>query len=367
MTDPVEEQVEEQEQEQEFTRAPLDDAHEDVGYTAKTLEHGDIEDMETPSEEEVLEGVSNDDDDQVEEEKEEVDDEAEGQPAEEEPAPETAEETQEEQAPSLHKVKINGEEYDLSTDDLISGYQQAAASQQKFQQASEVEKAARSVIDNVLDPEKSVETMIDLYSDKLDGDREKAAEVVDEIIGKRIQHLIDLEEMSDEQRQIHEMTADKERMETQLAATRAAEEQQRQAEYIKYQNTQAVPLLDSAITKYNLDVGSAEDVESSQILAEYIRQGHTITQELADSAVADVVNRRRELLQSTLSGMSAEALATANPDLANQVQKRNVEEIKASRATNTEANQGSTSKRRRKAKADTEYKDSNDFFNTTDF
>ena len=249
----------------------------------------------------------------------------------------------------------------------MSGYQQAAASQQKFQRAAEVEKAARTVIDNVLDPEKSVETMIDLYSDQMGGDREKASELVDEIIGKRIQHLIDLEEMSEDERKVHSLNNEKERMEAELNQRRAEEEDRQRKEYVNYQNTQAVPLLDSAIAQYNLEVGSAEDVESSQILAEYIRQGHTVTQELASQTVAGVVNRRRELLQNTLSGMTATDLANANPDLAKQVTQRELEEIKASRATNTEANQGSTSKRRRKAKTESEFKDSNDFFNTTDF
>ena len=136
---------------------------------------------------------------------------------------------------------------------------------------------------------------------------------------------------------------------------------------INYQNTQAVPLLDRAIAKYNLEVGSAQDVEASQILAGYIQQGHNITQDLVDQTVEDVVNRRAQLVECTLAGLTAEDLASTNPELAKQVQQRKVEEIKASRATNTEANQGATSKRRRKAKTDTEFADSNDFFNSTDF
>jgi len=356
MTDPVEENVEQ-------TRAPLDEADEDVVYSAKEMEYGDIEDMPTPSEEEVLEEKAKEAEEP--EEPEEAEEAEEAKEAEEEPEPEP--EPEKEVEDQLHMVKINGEEYALSTDDLVSGYQQAAASQQKFQRAAEVEKAARTVIDNVLDPEKSVETMIDLYSDQMGGDREKASDMVDEIIGKRIQHLIDLEEMSEDERKVHNLNDEKERMEEELQQRRASEEDRQRKEYVNYQNTQAVPLLDNAISQYNLKVGSAEDVESSQILAEYIRQGHTVTQELASQTVAGVVNRRRELLQSTLSGMTATDLANANPDLAKQVTQREVEEIKASRATNTEANQGSTSKRRRKAKTDTEFKDSNDFFNTTDF
>ena len=364
MTEPVEE---------EEVRAPLDPPDEDEVMPAKTLDYGEVDDIETPKAPEsvsdaVEEGMEGD---EGEMEPEEAEAEPEGviertpeEYAEEEHGAAPAEESPE--YPTTHKVKINGEEYDLSTDDLIAGYQQAAASQQKFQRAAEVEKAARNVIDNVLNPETSVDTMIDLYTDQMGGDREKAADMVDEIIGKRIQHLINLEEMSEDERKLHDLEAEKERMAAQLEAAQADQKAQQQAEYIKYQNSQAVPLLDRAISKYNLEVGSAQDAEASQILAEYVRQGHSITQDLADQTVAEVINRRQDLLHSTLSGMTPEDLLSTNPDLAKQVQQAKAEELKASRTTETGTNQGSTPKRRRKAK-ESEYTSSNEFFNDTDF
>ena len=365
--EPVEEEVEEIEEEEEeghgFSPAPVDDPAEDVVYTGKFLKDGDLDDIGADPEEEEAEEVE---EAAVEGEVEEA---AEEEEHVEEHVEEPAEEGTEEPSPEIdgHRVKINGEEYQLSTDDLIAGYQQAAASQERFQRAAEVEKAARTVIDNVLDPDRSVDTMIDLYADQMGGDRNAASEKVDEIIGKRIQHLIDLEEMSTEERQVHDLTVEKDQMAEQLQAQQRVQYERQQEEHINYQNTQAVPLLDAAITKYNLDVGSAQDAEASQILAEFVRQGHTITQDLADQTVADVVNRRAELLHSTLNGMSAEDLMLTNPDLASQVQERKVEEIKASRTTNTEASSKGSTSRRRKAKTDTEYSDSNDFFNSTDF
>ena len=367
MTEPVEEEV----------KAPLDDPDEDEVRQPRTLDDiSSLEDLETPrspddvadavekgmeADEEGVEGViERTPEEYAEEETMVLPPDESGEPG------ETGEEG-EPPSPDGHTVKINGEEYTLTTEDLISGYQQAAASQQRFQEAAKTEMAAKNIINNVLDPEKSVDTMIDLYSDKLEGDREKATEMVDEIIGKRIQHLIDLEEMSEDERQLYDLTAEKERMAEELAAHKAQQEEASRQEYINYQNNQAVPLLDSAIARYNLEVGSAQDVEASQILAEYIRQGQPVTQELVDHTVADVVNRRAELLQNTVSGMSAEDLMATNPDLAAQVQQRRVEDIKASRPTETGANQGSTPQRRRKAKKTAEYTDSNEFFNDTDF
>mgnify|MGYP003133366455 CR=1 FL=1 len=353
--------------ESEVSKAPLDPPDEDELKAPETLDYGDFEDMVTPKTPE--EAVEEEPEEEPEEEvtEEVIEDEGEEEPVEEEPEPvEEAVEEAVEEEPALHAVKINGETYNLSTDDLVSGYQQAAASQQKFQRASEVQKAADTVINNVLDPEKTIETMVDLYSDRMGGDREKAAEVVDEIVGKRIQYLIDLEDMSDEERQVHDLTIEKDRMEGELAQHRSEQQKVAHQEQINYQNNQAVPLLDAAISKYNLQVGSAEDKEASQRLAEYIRQGHTVTQDIADRTVAEVANQRQALLQSTLSGMTAADLAATNPDLAKQVQQRSVEEMKASRATQAEANPSSTSKRRRKAKTD-DYTDSNEFFNDTDF
>jgi len=95
-------------------------------------------------------------------------------------------------------------------------------------------------------------------------------------------------------------------MAIELEQHQQAQQAQQQEEYVNYQNNQAVPLLDRAISAYNLEVGSAQDQEASNILAEYIKQGHTVTQELANQTVAEVINRRAELLQNTLSGMTVE-------------------------------------------------------------
>ena len=175
MTEPVEEEV----------KAPLDPPEEDEVRSARTLDDiSSLEDMETLRSPEAPETVT-----------EAVDEAMEADEAEEEVVEEEVAEEPVPEDPDFHTVKINGQEYDLTTDDLIAGYQQAAASQQRFQQASDVEKAAKTVIDNVLTPDKTVDTMIDLYADQMQGDRGKATEMVDEIIGKRIQHLIDLEEI----------------------------------------------------------------------------------------------------------------------------------------------------------------------------
>ena len=156
-------------------------------------------------------------------------------------------------------------------------------------------------------------------------------------------------------------------MEMELAVQRQGEEENRKLQQINYQNTQAVPLLDRAISKYNLEVGSVQDQEASQILAEYIRQGHAVTQDLADQTVAEVINRRQDLLHSTLSGMTPEDLLSTNPELAKQVQQAKAEELKASRTTTQGTNTQSSTPRRRKAKKSTEYTNSNEFFNDTDF
>ena len=344
---------------EEEVKAPLDEPDEDEVVSARKLDTiSSLEDMETLKTPEAPEDVT-----EAVDEAEAVDEDEVGVL---EPEPEPEPELEPGPEPEGHMVKINGEEYNLSTEDLVAGYQQAAASQQRFQQAAETERAAKNIINNVLDPEKSVDTMIDLYTDQLDGDRDKASEMVDEIIGKRIQHLIDLEEMSEDERQVFTLTAEKDRMAAELQLQREQQDAQKQQEYINYQNNQAVPLLDNAISRYNLEVGSSQDVEASQILAEYIRQGHNVTQDLVDQTVSEVMTRRADLLQSTLSGMTAEDLANTNPDLAKQVQQRRAEEIQASRTTIAGTNQGSTP-RRRKAKKTAEYTDSNEFFNDTDF
>lgn len=49
-------------------------------------------------------------------------------------------------APQTYKVKVDGEELEVDLDTLLSGWQQAAASQQRFKQATDLQK----VMDNVM-------------------------------------------------------------------------------------------------------------------------------------------------------------------------------------------------------------------------
>ena len=114
-------------------------------------------------------------------------------------------------------------------------------------------------------------------------------------------------------------------------------------------------------------MGSPEDTEASEILAAYVRQGQAITQELADQVVADVTNRKRALLQNAVSGMSAEDLIGANPDLAEALRDKSIEQIKSSRATKPAGKKKSPTQRRKKKKKSLETGSSNDFFNETDW
>lgn len=302
--------------------------------------------------EDSLEPLEEEDEEEEEEEREEMEEEEEKEP---EPEPE------------LYTVKIDGEEAKVTQDQLIAGYQKAASSDQRFQAASELEKNAKGVLSKFLEPEDAVDALTELYTEHYQGDHALAESTVDKIVGGRVEKLMELEAMSEDERKIHTLTSEKERMEAELREQSERRHEEAEKARLASGNQAAVPLLDNSIKKFDLEMGSPEDTEASEILAAYVRQGQAITQELADQVVADVTNRKRALLQNAVSGMSAEDLIGANPDLAEALRDKSIEQIKSSRATKPAGKKKSPTQRRKKKKKSLETGSSNDFFNETDW
>ena len=214
----------------------------------------------------------------------------------------------------------------------------------------------------------AVGALTDLYRDHFSGDQEQAQEAVDKIVGNRVTQLMELESMTDEQREIHTLKEEKHRLQEERDTESSQRRYEEEAQRVHAGNQTAVPLLDNSIKKFDLEMGSPEDEEASETLAGYVRQGQAVTQELADQVVKDVITRKRQLLQDSVSGMSAEDLMTTNPELAEALRDKSIEQIKESRATKAAKPQRAPTKKRRKRDEKTlDTVSSNDFFNETDW
>ena len=229
-----------------------------------------------------------------------------------------------------------------------------------------MEERAKGILKNFLNPDDAIGSLTNLYAEHYQGDYAAARDMVDQIVGSRVEELMELESMTDEEKRIRELTEENERMQASLQQHTAQRNQDAEVQRITQGNNAAVSLLDEAIKKFDIEIGSPEDTEASEMLAQYVRQNQAVTPELVDRVVSEVVQRRSQLLQNAVTGMSAEDLLKTNPQLAAELQGKRIEQIKQSRATNqAEQPTGSPAKRRRGSKElDSS---SNDFFNQTDW
>lgn len=263
-------------------------------------------------------------------------------------------------------VKVDGEESLVSQDQLVAGYQKAASSDNRFRAAAEMEERSKGILKEFLNPDDAIGSLTKLYAEHYQGDFGAARDMVDQIVGSRVEELMELESMTDEEKRIRELTEENERMQASLQQQTSQRDQDEEVHRITQGNTAAVSLLDEAIKKFDIEIGSPEDTEASEMLAQYVRQNQAVTPELVDQVVSEVVSRRSQLLHNAVDGMSAEELLKTNPQLAADLQGKRIEQIKESRATNqAEQPTGSPAKRRRESnELDSS---SNDFFNQTDW
>ena len=277
---------------------------------------------------------------------------------------------EEDLVPRTFSVKVDGDDFEVSEEQLISGYQKAQASSLRFQKAADMEKKAKGVLSKFLNPEDAIDNLQELYAQHYNGDFTQAREAVDKMVGKRVEKLMEYESMTEEEKKIKQLEEDNARMAESIERRKHEAERASYVAQVNNGNKAAVPLLDNAINKFDLEMGSAEDTEASETLAEMVRSGREITQEVADQVVNEVVSRKQHQLQAAVSSLSAEELMEANPELAGELQGKKIEQIKKSRATKQAGppkKKAPTKKRRTKKSSDLVAGSSNDFFGNTDW
>jgi len=141
---------------------------------------------------------------------------AEEPPAEEAPEEESTEETPPEgeeekpaEPPLLHKVKINGEEKEIDTAELIRGYQKQSASDAKFREAKGLHEEATKIKEaalNVLNalPDDPFRVMIDAMVAKYQMQPQQAYSRAVEAAKMLVKHDFDLQNMPEADRKAYD-------------------------------------------------------------------------------------------------------------------------------------------------------------------
>jgi colicin import membrane protein len=151
--------------------------------------------------------------------------------------------------PRLFKVKVDGEEREIPEADVIKGYQLAAVSHKRIQEATERTKAINWTLEQLV--EKPQDVWLQLAGHKLGSDQ-RAQQAWDEMCLSRVKELIAEEGMSAEQRQILE---DRRRLEKEKREV-ATQREKSQREVQEKLNKQAEERLErdvrAALTKHQL-------------------------------------------------------------------------------------------------------------------
>jgi hypothetical protein len=239
----------------------------------------------------------------------------------EESATEEVEESLPEEQPGdqLYKTIIDGQEYEVTLDELLGGYQRARSSNQRFQEASALSK--RAAEERALLKEDPVKALKELGLEMGD---------IRELIYSHASKLLDEEEqensLTPEQKRLREVEAENQRL-------REAEEE-RQREREEREKLEAQAEMERQIENEFIETLESESIE---VTPHAIQRMATLMFNAAQNnydmttkeAAAYYREEQAEFLNNQLGGLSAEQLESLlGKEAIDQLRKHNISKIK---------------------------------------
>jgi len=239
---------------------------------------------------------------------------------EESEAEETEASDQEEPAADqIYKTIIDGQEYEVTLDELLGGYQRARSSNQRFQEASALSK--RATEDRDLLKSDPVQALLGLGLELSD---------VKELIYSNASKLLDEEE------QENSLTPDQKRLREVEAENKLLKEAQEQRDKSKKDDEEA-EVQASLIQEIEDEFISTLEAESINVTPQAIQRMATLMHNAAadnydmsvKEAAAYYKEEQAEILNNQLGGLSAEQLESLlGKDAVNQLRKHSISKIK---------------------------------------
>lgn len=214
----------------------------------------------------------------------------------------------------MFKVKVNGQDMEVSEDELISGYQTRKASDEKFREASMSKKQAEEFIHLLRTNPRKVLSNPDLGIDV----RKFAEEFLVEQMEEEMMDPRD-RELRDARKQLQEIEDEKKRVKDESEASQAAELRE---QYSQEYQTSIVDALQSS--------GLPKSEHTVKRMAYYMHQGLKRGMNLGAKDVVSLVKQdyidEQKSLYSNLDGdMLLELLGS---DVANKIRKHDISKVK---------------------------------------
>lgn len=246
----------------------------------------------------------------------------------------TPENTTEQPKPQLHKVKVGGVEREVSTEDLIRAFSKGETADEKFRQASELQKQTqaetaknRAFAAVLKDPAKFA-AEIDAHAAKSGFDKRALGEA---LLAPEIERQVreaELAAMTPEQRKVYDMEQklkEYEQKELQSKTQQEVEakkvsEAKKEAEVTAWRQ-QYEPLMIQALEKVGLPKSRELGIEMIQLHKAAIARGESVT---PDQLAQDLVARKRAEWNTTVKATGN--LDYVSPEVRELIRKQAIEE-----------------------------------------
>ncbi len=186
----------------------------------------------------------------------------------------------------------DGEEVETTYAELKKSHGLAKKANRVIQEASEMKEQAKAALEGLMEPEKALDVLADLYAQSLGGDKEKARRIVDrEVVVKRVDVIMKREQMTEEQRKIYDLEQEKARRDAELEELRSKTEESEKRRDLQAKATAALPLVHQSIESLGLKSGGKVQEDAENVLARLLYQGENLDEILVDSTVRATAER----------------------------------------------------------------------------
>lgn len=255
------------------------------------------------------------------------------------------------------KIKVNGEEREITADQAIRDYQKYLAADEKFRSAAEMNKKAKSILEKYGGIEEAFNSgKFDVLLNRIPKD--KLQEMAEDIVWEKMQY----EQLSPEEKRIKELEAKVSEREKADKEAKEEAEKERQATL----NAQAVRYIDEQISNTFKDLGVKPTPRLVARMAQHMLAALDTEGSLLDGKSAYTRSRYdlRQDVPEYLSSLDTKELLDVLPkEVVNAIRKHSVDEVvsQARPARQNKDDNFKTTNRKSKLKMSTD-----DFFKKMD-
>lgn len=255
------------------------------------------------------------------------------------------------------KIKVNGEEREITADEAIRDYQKYLAADEKFRSAAEMNKRAKSIMERYGGLEEALNTgKYDVLLNRIP--KEQLEDIAEQIVWEKMQY----EQLSPEEKRIKELEARVEQKEAEEKRAKEQAEARRKAEL----NAKAVQDIDNQIANTFKDLGVKPTPRLVARMAQHMLANLDTSGQILEGkdAYKRSMHDLRQDVPDYLTTLDTNELLSVLPkEVVNAIRKQSIDEVvsQAPPARQNKKDDFKTTKTRSKLKMSTD-----DFFKKMD-